>query len=332
MVNPETQKIAYLFGAGATSAELSNTEQEDDKDKVGLSVGDVTRRVIIKAKADESFLKNDRILLDRAADSSNIELFISLIESNHYAFDDVSVIVDHLKGLVEKDIKSILTKERTDKFLLHKALLELHKYNEKEIVIGLISLNYDTVLDEAYKLYYGEPDYSFSFPKEKPDEAKPPLLKLHGSFSWDDVEINGRKRKIPIIPLGVNKNYLRLPYNFIWGRALEILIKCDKLRVIGCSLSQNDIHLIDLLFKAHLEKRAPFEIEIISSEETGQEIKGKYAFFPKITTAEKIEETLMPDAKRGINVFKEWLKAKGRRVLKEDAQIQKTTYLKEIIL
>jgi hypothetical protein len=90
------------------------------------------------------------------------------------------VIVDRLKELVEEDIKSILTKERTDKFILHKALFELHKYNEKETVVGLISLNYDTVLDEAYKLYYGEPNYSFSFPDEKPDEARPPYLSFMG--------------------------------------------------------------------------------------------------------------------------------------------------------
>jgi hypothetical protein len=299
---------------------------------MGLLIGDVTKRVIIEAKRNKRFISDNRMLLERAADSSNIELFISLIENNQADINNPAKTVDRLKILVEKDIKRILTKERCDKFILHKALFELHEYNKMETAIGYISLNYDTILDEAYNLFHGEPDYSFSFPKEIKKGTRPPLLKLHGSFNWDDVEINGRKRRIPIIPLGVNKNYLRLPYNFIWGRALEILTECDKLRVIGCSLSQNDIHLIDLLFKAHLEKGRPFEIEIIDSDENGSAIKKRYAFFPKITTATKIETTLMPSAITGDNYFKEWLKAKGRRVLREDNNIRRTEYLKRIIL
>jgi hypothetical protein len=232
--------------------------------------------------------------------------------------------------MVEEDIRAILTPERLSAFYLHKALFELHKHNDNETIIGLISLNYDTVLDGAYRRLYGEPDYSFSFPTSKSD--KPPLLKLHGSFDWEAIEINGRKRKIPIIPVGISKNYLRLPYNFIWGRALEVLAGCDILRVVGCSLSHNDIQLIDLLFKAHLEKGTAFEIQIISSEPTGQDIKSRYDFFPRITTAEKIEDTLMPEVKKGTNVFKEWLKAKGRKLLKEDDRIRETAFLKNIIL
>ncbi len=268
MPQPEQKKIVYLFGAGATHAELSNI----GVDESGLLIGDVTRRVILKANGDTAFLPHNRMFLERAANSSNIELFISLIEDNASDIREASAAVDRLKDLVEQDIKAILTTERLSAFYLHKALFELHKHNENEIIIGLISLNYDTVLDDAYKWRYGEgePDYSFPFRTHKPD--KPPLLKLHGSFNWEDIEINGRKRKIPIIPVEINKNYLRLPYNFIWGRALEILTDCDILRVVGCSLSPNDIQLIDLLFKAHLEKGAAFEMQIISSERTGHDL------------------------------------------------------------
>lgn len=328
MPEPDRKNIVYLFGAGATNAELDNIGE--DLSEIGLLISDVTKRVIINAKQDHDFLKHNRLFLDRAADSSNIELFISLIENNAYDIEKASEVVDRLKQMVEANIKSILTRERLDKFCLHKALFELHKYTEEsESISGLVSLNYDTVLDEAYKLYYGEPAYSFSF-QTGPTKA-PPLLKLHGSFNWDGIEVNGKKRKIPIIPVGVNKNYLRLPYNFIWGRALEVLAACDILRVIGCSLSQNDIQLIDLLFKAHVEKGAALEIQIISSEPTGQDIRSRYDFFPRIITAEKIENTLLPDAKQGTNTFKEWLRAKGRKAL-TDEQIRVTEYLKSIIL
>ena len=328
MAGPLPKKIAYLFGAGATNAELSAVGV--DLAESGLLISNVTRRVTIKAKQDGEFLGQHRIFLERAADSSNIELFISLIESNAYEIDGASTVVDRLKTLVEADIKGVLTPDRVSAFYLHNALFELHTLNKAELVIGLISLNYDTVLDDAYKSFHGDPDYSFSFP-EKP-ECKIPLLKLHGSFGWEEVELIGKKRKIPIIPVGAHKNYLRLPYNFIWGRALEVLAACDILRVVGCSLSANDTQVIDLLFKAHIARGTAFDIEIVSSEETGQDIKNRYDFFPRIVTADKIEEPLLADTRKGTNIFMEWLKAKGRKALKEDEQISQTTYLKKIIL
>jgi hypothetical protein len=327
MPQVEPTKIAYLFGAGATNAELSNIG--GDLDQVGLLISDVTRRVTIKAKQDVSFLAKNRMFLERASDSSNIELFISLIENNAPDIEDAARTVDHLKDLVEKDIKEILNEERSNAFYLHKALFELHANNLNENIVGVISLNYDTVLDDAYKLSYGDPDYSFS--PSKSEFAPFPVLKLHGSFNWNDIEINGRRRKIPIIPVGINKNYLRLPYNFIWGRALGILASCDILRVIGCSLSQNDSQLIDLLFKAHIEKGGPFEIQLICPERAGVEIKSRYDFFPRITTAIRVEDTLMTEVKESANVFMEWLKAKGGRVLKEE-EIRRTTHLKRLIL
>lgn len=328
MSEPGPKKIVYLFGAGATNAELSNIDV--DVDESGLLLSHVTKRVILEANKDAGFFGRNRMFLERAANSTNIELFISLIEDNASEIPDALSVVNHLKQLVEADIKAILTPERLNSFYLHKALFELHQHNENEVITGLISLNYDTVLDDAYRRRYGNPDYRHSSQPSK--SAGPPLLKLHGSFDWEEVHINGRKKRIPIIPVGINKNYLRLPYNFIWGCALEVLADCDILRVIGCSLSPNDTQLIDLLFKAHLDKCGAFEIQIISSETTGQGIKSRYDFFPRITTAEKIEDTLMSEAKDGTNVFKEWLKAKGRKVLKEDDRIQGTEYLKKLIL
>jgi hypothetical protein len=113
---------------------------------------------------------------------------------------------------------------------------------------------------------------------------------------------------------------------------LEILTGCDILRVIGCSLSQNDIALIDLLFKAHLEKAEAFELQIISSENTAAQIKNNYGFFPKITSLVAIEDNLVPVPIRNNvdgNAFKIWLKAKAARMLK-DEEIERTRYLKKV--
>ena len=107
MSEPGPKKIVYLFGAGATHAELSNINDDEN----GLLIGAVTRRVILRANGDPAFLPRNRMFLDRAADSSNIELFISLIEDNASDIHEASTAVDRLKEMVEQDIKAILTAE-----------------------------------------------------------------------------------------------------------------------------------------------------------------------------------------------------------------------------
>ena len=98
--------------------------------------------------------------------------------------------------------------------------------------------------------------------------------------TWEKITIYGKRTKISIVPLGINKNYLTPPYNFIWGRAYELLVRCDILRIIGCSLSQNDIGLIDLLFKAHDKKSSPLEIQVIDFQPLGghHQIRNNYGF------------------------------------------------------
>lgn len=330
MVENTQEKIVYLFGAGATHSEMINLQKDLSEtflQKNGLLIGRVSQRVIKKFRSFRTHLK-DIEMVSSPKGSLNIELLISLIENNNIKDADKKIRI--LKNLVRTDILDSLTRTRLKRFYLHKALLELHsKTKQKESLLGIISLNYDHVIDEAYKAVNGsKPNYCFS--SESPNETA--LLKLHGSFNWRSIKICGRKRTVPIIPLGVHKNYLQIPYNFIWGRALEILTECDILRVIGCSLSQNDIALINLLFKAHLEKEEAFELQIISAESTAAQIKNNYGFFPKITCLAKIEGNLVPDLIQSDsdgNSFKIWLKAKASRMLKED-EIKGTKYLRKL--
>jgi len=329
MPEPEPRKIAYLFGAGATHAELQNFEPDLDQKQLGLLVSDVSSRVIEKARRNEEYLKGIETVSSTSG-SLNIELLISLIESSK--IDGWENKTRALKKLVQEDIENILTKSRTNRFYLHKALFELHEQRitrHREQVLGLISLNYDDILDQAYKTYYGPPHYCFSLERDGPSSKRIPLLKLHGSFNWKGQLIRGRTRTIEIIPLGLSKSYLHAPYTFIWNRALEILIECDTLRVVGCSLSQNDAHLIDLLFKAHLERDDAFDIEIISPEQTGDGIRRSYGFFPGIKTLTKIEGNLIPDPGPP-NPFKTWLKYKSIAMLGEQ-RIEGTQHLKKAV-
>lgn len=325
-------KIVYLLGAGATHAEIMNLEDNPDvafKDNNGLLISDVSSRVMIKAQKLNPWFKKYEDVFTSTKGSFNIELLISLFESNQIP----DFIISTLKKRVQEDIKRRLSPSRKKKFYLHRALFELHLLiEERETLLGIISLNYDDVLDEAYEdLLRKRPNYCLTSER---DEGLP-VLKLHGSFNWNRIKIYGKSKNISIIPIGINKNYLAPPYNFIWGRAFELLVKCDILRIVGCSLNQNDVGLINLLFKAHFERMSKIKIEIIDFQTIGSDhpIKKNYGFFPGIINPLNIEDTLITDASISNydtgNPFKIWLKAKAEKMLPE--KINHTKYIKKCL-
>ena len=328
MAIEQKKKVAYLFGAGATHAELFALDPDLLPETDGLLIRHVSSRVIEKARSDPNYRLNVETV-SATTGSLNIELLITLIESSK--IHEWASKTALLKRLVEEDIKAVLTPWRLGRFYLHRALLRFHRHRatrDQEEVVGFISLNYDDVLDRAFRQFYGEPNYCFTL-----DDAMPstniPLLKLHGSFNWSDARIRGHRRDIEIIPLGSAKSYLHSPYSFIWNRALEVLIRCDTLRVVGCSLSQNDVHLIDLLFKAHLERGEAFDIEIIASEKVGNSIRDNYGFFPKIKTLVNIENLYIPEPDPS-NPFKTWLKYKSFNML-GPARVKRLPYLRNVV-
>ena len=269
-------KIVYLLGAGATHAELMNlyfdmSSDGNFLDQNSLLLEDVSKRVCRGARKEGDFKGIGKLLAPVGL--SNIELFIGLIEKNRIGPAD---LIQKLKKRMQRDIQDRLTASRRKKFYLHKALLEMHERDtHEEELTGIISLNYDRVIDEAYGAVFAkEPDYCLSFDRPY---LNIPLLKLHGGFGLKQGETTA-----PVITPGINKNYLELPYNFIWGRALELLIKCDVLRVIGCSLSQNDLGLIDLLFKAHIKRRESFTVQLIDFDPENNRVKEQYGFLSKI--------------------------------------------------
>ena len=329
MTEDKPTRIVYLFGAGATHAELQNIEPALVERGQGLLVRDMSSRVIDRARKGKKYL-SDVSTVSGTSGSLNIELLISLIENSKIHGWEYKT--RRLKTLVQEDIEKILSASRTRRFYLHKALLELHNHaatQAREKLTGLISLNYDDVLDAAYEQYYGVPRYCFSLEPDPPTTGAIPLLKLHGSFNWKSKKIRGRKKAVEIIPLGTTKSYIHPPYGCIWNQALETLIGCHTLRVIGCSLSQNDVHLIDLLFKAHLERGSPFEIEIIASQRDGMAIRQNYGFFPDIKALLELKDNLIPEADPP-NPFRTWLKYKGLAMLTAK-EVGGTRYLKKIV-
>lgn len=341
MPDSKPQKIVYLFGAGATHAEMERMYEglvtsDTEKDRIGLLMGNLSRRVLKQAQNEEIF----EDILDTVTTpdgAENIELFIALLENNS---TDINIKkaaekVNRLRELVEKDIEKVLFRQRRLRFLLHRAFFELHhktSFKMHEKIIGVLSLNYDVVLDEAYSDIYGyDPDYAFSLSGKIKSGKQIPLLKLHGSLGWDKVCFLGKKyQKIPIMPLGINKDYLQWPYNYIWGRAFELLIDCDVLRVVGCSLSPNDTKLVDLLFKSHITRQRPFFIDIINRQKAGKMFKSNYDFLPKIRLPEDIESNLGFGgiSKKEDSPFRGWLKGLGDQLPKKE--LEATKHLKFI--
>ncbi len=307
MASKTIKKVAYLFGAGATHAELVALDPDLDSNGEGLLISDVSKRVMLIAARDPDYTKDLKVVSGTGG-SLNIELLISLIENSK--IPDWSKKTDLLKNLIRQDIESALSPERTKRFSLHKALLQLHQHKKtqaKEELTALISLNYDDVLDKAYaSILGGGINCCFSQEMDAQFNGKTPLLKLHGSFNWRNRRVLCKRRDIEIIPFGAGKSYLHAPYGFIWNRALDILTKCDSLRVIGCSLSPNDVHLVDLLFKAQLERREPFAIEIIASDTVADTVKGNYGFLPNITRLSDLGVPSTPVV-GPLNPFKTWL-------------------------
>jgi hypothetical protein len=154
MPQSEPKKVVYLFGAGATHAELTTlvptlTSEDRVQRKLGLLISHVSSRVIEKAGLRPNFLKGVEFLKPRELEgvelppetsgSLNIELLISLIENSKIHNWERKARL--LRDFVQKDIEKILTPSRRSRFYLHKALFELHTHptaTPKEELFGVM--------------------------------------------------------------------------------------------------------------------------------------------------------------------------------------------------
>ena len=200
---------------------------------------------------------------------------------------------DRLRRIFEETLTdrlhSVETALGADRRSLYMALLDMHnvaRLNER--LQGILTLNYDDFIEDAAAAVYGTPlDFGITAgdsPDDSPALRSPPLLKLHGSFTWQDVwpirprEATGQR---PLwIPPGIRKAKERYPFNLVWGRAREIL-NCDILRVVGCKLSSSDWDLISLLFSTRLSdlcRGSPYTVEVIDCPRHAAELRDLYPY------------------------------------------------------
>lgn len=352
------KKIVYLFGAGATHAEkllqfrilkkgLNNIEEK----KFGLLARHVSKRVferfIETNPIEAQYYGITKYSIDEPSgfdilEHGDIELFISLVESLKTEISEKHAIL--LRRYFREDIlKNIFINNKQIIPQLNSSLIELHELNnKKEKILGFLTLNYDPIFEKSFKIKKIKIDYGVAVNNQgsmdftSKSDKQYLLLKLHGSFDWylkpdiNKISISsGDKAEDSLwIPPRLNKEYLNYPYNLIHGKAFELLRQCDILRIVGCSLNQNDTGLISLLFRTQKLRNRPYSIEIINAPNALLDIKKRlglmFSFSESFYDNDKWEQLERnPD-----NPFLDWLY--HNVINASDDSLRNTSYLKNV--
>lgn len=260
------KNIAYLIGAGATQGELDYNNINADTSMQGIS--DNVLKMSKKAGAEYYNLVQDFSLPPK----QDIELTISLFESFTSESTAFKGVHKELRELFRKYlITEIYKKNFTPR--LSCSLLYLHKKYGKymgengEQLLGILTTNYDSILDKAFMNLYKSLNCGCKFISEdyKMDSTIPPLLKLHGSFNWkitQYLEVSKQFEKLSYlddysgwIPPSVYKKPSAELFQDIWNKSKQVLENCEVLRVIGSSLRNEDWCLIALIFTSQISRK-----------------------------------------------------------------------------
>ena len=343
------KKIVYLFGAGATQAVIRQIDPEKSlmtKDIQGLIRSKYSKKGIDPA-----------IWNELVTEGNDVEHLISVLES-HYNYSTSDKIRKYYWQALVRLIKD-LSKSPPEN--LYTVLYDLHKNVEslQEELICFITLNYEDLLEQSLKKHLNfDIDYAIATLSSGDKRNKARVLKLHGSFNWINTRPIRIKSMTAIqhketlwIPPGVEKRKDNYPFNLLWGEALECLMKCDIVRLIGCSLSRNDWGLIPILYTVQRfnEKDQNIQIEIIDFVEAGRNIKINYRYL-NVKQITEIDEIIayyrrqLPNSsdeecnnemiaqfsdKDKMNPFQAWLDAKIDQLVNENGSdsINKAKYV-----
>jgi len=148
--------------------------------------------------------------------------------------------------------------------------------------VGLISLNYDTLLDDALTAAGLAPDYGLGRPG-----PGPLLAKLHGSLNWalcpacSHIEAaadpatavctrcaNARLHGLIISPTWL-KTYRGAQLEPVWDRAMACLLQAERIVFAGYSMPPADIAVYHLLQRALLAGGRRPAIHVINHTDPG---------------------------------------------------------------
>jgi hypothetical protein len=345
----DMKKVVYLFGSGATQAEANLIDE-----RVRLRMDNIKDGILDKIEKrgiqELVDIKNELV-----GENVDIEQLITLYESS--SSSKYKKVAIKLRELFRDEILEQIKKldsgsyATSGKFtpILCSALIDMHQIKGiDESLCGILTLNYEDMIERAAHSIKGGINYSLNFSESTKSYIRLRkkgilLLKLHGSFNWinefpvsiqDNIE---KEEDVLWIPPGVEKHNEMYPFNVIWGKARELL-NCETLRVIGCSLSRNEWHLVSMLYttqKLNRNKKG-YSIEIISPPVTGDEIQKMYPHLQikKIYEIKEVRDFVyrslyrLGSKKRAAmddktiseyllnkNIFEIWLRAKGEDLI-----------------
>lgn len=183
---------------------------------------------------------------------------------------------------------------------------------------ALLSLNYDTLLDDALWATGLAPNYGLDNGPHSNSERGPLLLKLHGSLNWalchacDQVEV-AREQVAHLLPWvsglacsrcgsrelsGVIisptwlKRYTPAPLSRVFDRALQVIRQARRIRFVGYSLPPADVAIHQLIRRGLLARRGaePPIFEVINHR-------------PSVGVVSRFRQILGPDVRFDFSGF-----------------------------
>ena len=319
--------VVYLFGAGASMAELHR--QGIDSDVSMRGIGDAVLELSQQRGGKYSELQQ-RLSIPPHQD---IERVISLLEGFGNKQPELEAIAVELRLLFREYLISQITAKVLNP-RLYVALLYIHHYygadmgQEGEKLVGLLTTNYESLLDEACAIVHGGIDYGHEYHSDDykyPTSAALPLLKLHGSFNWrienSDETLHVARRFEELdeaddlsgwIPPSVYKQPSGEVIGAIWESAATTLSNCDILRVIGSSLRNEDSSLLSLIFASQVSRQKSFNIELIIPPDEARGIDPQEGIINRLSflgSMKPLDDTSAYDADlvQNDNIFYSWL-------------------------
>lgn len=330
------KKVLYIIGAGATQAEAAHAGHQINLLMKNNDLGfGISQRVLDKAVKGR---RRIRKILD-IEEEADIEKLITLLAATG-TMENIEYAEILRKSYYSEIIKSINEAGILYNPELATALLQMHKnskFSAIEKLLGVISLNHDNLLQEASQTVHSCINLGFEFTSDDficNDITQAPfLVQLHGSFSWrrhKSIRIVKIKpdseydRSMTWIPPSILKETKDYPFNKLTGLAYELLADCDILRIVGCSLSQNDWNLISLIFNAqnaqYNDSKTCFKIELIMDIKDIYFFKKEISYLKNVTpigqlddgdfSGYKIQRENQEKPSELDNPFEFWLKTK----------------------
>jgi hypothetical protein len=293
---PATQpkRVAYLLGAGATHGAIRHAGGTVNQLMTGLGpklLEGMTELIRSNYGADPRLLELVNVFLvdSETAPGFDFEHLTTFFEDSPspthrgFAEDLKTLFTDVLSTELDNNDRDVAD-ATCDLFA---AFVDMHSVaglppENAEVLAGILTLNYDTYLETAIAERLGLAiDFGVG---PRPQSNSVRVLKLHGSFGWEDdwpIRFLANRNHIHslCIPPGIRKAKGKYPFNMIWGTALDVL-ECDILRLVGCNLSPNDWDLVSLVFSSkysHALKR-PLDVQVIGRPEDAEAIRHRHPY------------------------------------------------------